>query len=346
MNNDTIHNNDSEPQSSQMRSKEQSKNRQENKRRRSRLSQLRARKKFRRNVVRVIIHTLAWGGVAVLYYTVISLFFDTPYEYALKESTAMLRSEYERLESRYDSLTTAMESIEARDRNIFGIMFESEPYDFTSERDDRLLELYESILEKRNDELRSELEERCNTMQQRIAALQSSTQKMVESIEAARDRSARIPAIQPINNQQLTLLTASYGLRIHPFYKSIHPHQGVDYTIPEGTRVFATADGTIKSYTLSNSTSGKSVVIDHGNGYETSYNHLSKIDIPRSRRVKRGDIIGMSGNTGLSLTPHLHYEVRYNDQRVDPIHYFFMELTPSEYQKIIKIAQSGMQSFD
>ncbi len=327
------------------RSNSQSRGR-DNKRRRSRIAQLRSRKKFRRNIVRVVIHALAWGGVAALYYTVISLFFDTPYEYALKESSAMLRQEYERLESRYDSLTMVMESIEARDKNVFGIMFESEPYDFTSEHDERLLELYESNLVKSNNELRHELEQRCAAMQQKVYALQSSTRAMVQSIEQAHDRQAHIPAIQPITNHQLTLLTASYGPRIHPFYKSIHPHQGVDYTIPEGTRVFATADGTIKSYTLSNSTSGKSVVIDHGNGYETSYNHLSKIDIPRNRRVKRGDIIGLSGNTGLSLTPHLHYEVRYNDQRVDPIHYFFMELTPSQYQKIIKIAQSGMQSFD
>ncbi len=316
------------------------------KRRKSRLAQLRRRRKFRRNVVRVVIHALAWSGVAVLYYAIISLFFDTPYEYALKESSVMLHKEYELLESRYDSLSMVMESIEARDRNIFGMMFESEPYDFTSERDDRLLELYETILEKPNNELRSELELRCGAIEKKLDALKQSTLKMVGRIEGAESKRSNIPAIQPIVNHQLTLLTASYGPRIHPFYKSIHPHQGVDYTIPEGTRVFATADGVIKSYTLSNSTSGKSVVIDHGNGYETSYNHLSKIDIPRNKRVKRGDIIGMSGNTGLSLTPHLHYEVRYNDQRVDPIHYFFMELTPSEYQKIIKIAQSGMQSFD
>ncbi len=316
------------------------------KQRRSRLAQLRSRKKIQRNILRVLIHSLAWIGAAVLYYISISLLFDTPYELALKESSVMLHEEYRHLQSRYNELSVVMKNIEERDRNIFGIMFESEPYDFTSERDEIRLALYESTLRKSDSELHTELDSRCKAMQKKIKMLQQSTLKMVEFIDRNDKKQSYIPAIQPIVNKQLTLLTASYGPRINPFYKSIHPHQGIDYTIPEGTRVFATADGIIKSYTLSNSSTGKSVVIDHGNGYETHYNHLSKIDIPRNRRVKRGDIIGMSGNTGLSLTPHLHYEVRYNDQRVDPIHYFFMELTPSEYQRIIKIAQSGMQSFD
>ncbi len=316
------------------------------KQRRSRLAQLRSRKKLRRNIVRVLIHGLAWSGVAILYYVAISLLFDTPYEIALKESSVMLHAEYDRLKSRYDELSQVMKSVEERDRNIFGIMFESEPYDFTAERNERELALYESILKRSDGELKAELAERSHAIQRKIETLKESTTRMVELIENNDKRRSHIPAIQPIVNKQLTLLTASYGPRINPFYKTIHPHQGIDYTIPEGTRVFATADGVIKSYSLSSTSTGKSVVINHGNGYETHYNHLSKIDIPRNRRVKRGDIIGMSGNTGLSLTPHLHYEVRYNDQRVDPIHYFFMELTPAEYQKIIKIAQSGMQSFD
>jgi murein DD-endopeptidase MepM/ murein hydrolase activator NlpD len=154
-----------------------------------------------------------------------------------------------------------------------------------------------------------------------------------------------IPAIQPVINPQLSLLTASYGMRIHPFFKTLKSHQGVDYTLPEGSRVFATADGTIKEVST-RSTSGQSVVIDHGNGFETSYSHLGKINVRKGEKVKRGDIIALSGNTGLSLAPHLHYEVRNNGMRVDPIHYFFLELSPAEYQRIIHIAQSGMQSFD
>ena len=164
--------------------------------------------------------------------------------------------------------------------------------------------------------------------------------------DSAGSRCDNIPSIQPVINKQLTLLTASYGMRIHPFYKTLQSHQGVDYTIPEGSRVFATADGTVREVAQRNSTSGQTVVIDHGNGYETSYNHLSKINVRKGQQVRRGDIIALSGDTGLSLAPHLHYEVRYNGMRVDPIHYFFMELSPTEYQRLMRIAQSGMQSFD
>ena len=110
--------------------------------------------------------------------------------------------------------------------------------------------------------------------------------------------------------------------------------------------VMAPADGTVKEISDKNSTSGKTVVIDHGNGYQTSYGHLLSILVRRGQRVHRGDLIALSGNSGLSLAPHLHYEVRYNGIRVDPIHYFFMELSPDEYQRIIRISQSGMQSFD
>ena len=135
-------------------------------------------------------------------------------------------------------------------------------------------------------------------------------------------------------------------MRIHPFYKTLQSHQGVDYAIPEGSRVFATADGVVKEIKLRNSTSGQTVVIDHGSGYETLYSHLSKISVRKGQQVRRGDIIALSGDTGLSLAPHLHYEVRLGGMRVDPIHYFFMELNPTEYQRLMRIAQSGMQAFD
>ena len=178
-----------------------------------------------------------------------------------------------------------------------------------------------------------------------VADLADSYDRMAAAIDSCAYRN-RIPAIQPIINKQLTLLTASYGMRIHPFYKTLQSHQGVDYTIPEGSRVFATADGVVRDAAQRNSTQGQTVVIDHGNGYETSYSHLSKINVRKGQRVSRGEIIALSGDTGLSLSPHLHNEVRLNGMRVDPIHYFFMELTPTEYQRLMRIAQSGMQSFD
>ncbi len=297
-------------------------------------------------VVRSVIHLLIWLGAIMLYYMVYSLFFDTPAEYLMKHSTDRLREEYALLEARYDSLVEVADNIAARDRNIFRILFESDPYDFDREDRTERLTRYEEILNRSTHRLRRELGNRTWEMEERLRELDGSYRSLQRQIDSMGEACNYIPAIQPVINQQLSLLTASYGMRIHPFYKTLKSHQGVDYTIPEGSRVFATADGWVKEVSSKSSTAGQTVVIDHGNGFETSYSHLGKINVSRGQSVRRGDIIALSGNTGLSLSPHLHYEVRHNGMRVDPIHYFFLELSPTEYQRIIRIAQSGMQSFD
>ena len=300
----------------------------------------------KQKAIRITFHVLVWFGAAILYYVGFSLFFDTPVEYELKHSTDQLRDEYTRLEARYDSLRTVMENVSERDRNVFNILFESDPYDFDTEYETKRLATYESLLDKSDRQIILELKEKVRQSEATLTKLNESYLELQRLLDTVGDGRNRIPAIQPVINQQLTLLTASYGMRIHPFYKTLQSHQGVDYTIPEGSRVFATADGTVREVAQRNSTSGQTVVIDHGNGYETSYSHLLAVNVRRGQEVRRGDIIGLSGNTGLSIAPHLHYEVRHNGMRVDPIHYFFMELSPVEYQRIIRIAQSGMQSFD
>lgn len=300
---------------------------------------------LRQRLLRGGVSALIWLGAISLYYVVYSLFFDTPTEYMMKHSTDLLREEYGRLEARYDSLRLVADNITERDRNIFRILFESDPYSLDRERRTEQLSRYEELQGRSTYRLKRELGDRTYEMEKRLHELETSYNKIEQQIDSLGDNCNRIPAIQPVINPQLSLLTASYGMRIHPFFKTLKSHQGVDYTIPEGSRVFATADGTIKEVST-RSTSGKSVVIDHGNGFETSYSHLGKINVRKGEKVRRGDIIALSGNSGLSLAPHLHYEVRNNGMRVDPIHYFFLELSPAEYQRIIRIAQSGMQSFD
>lgn len=292
------------------------------------LTRLRKRKRRKQNIIRATIHFFVWAGVAVLYYIGFSVFFDTPVEYELKHSTDRLRREYTALVQRYDTLTTVMRNLSERDRNVFRILFESDPYDFDSEYERKQAATYENIFNRSSRRLKRELRERVAEMETRLDELNDTYLDLQARIDSAGSRCDNIPSIQPVINKQLTLLTASYGMRIHPFYKTLQSHQGVDYTIPEGSRVFATADGTVREVAQRNSTSGQTVVIDHGNGYETSYNHLSKINVRKGQQVRRGDIIALSGDTGLSLAPHLHYEVRYNGMRVDPIHYFSWSFRP------------------
>lgn len=282
----------------------------------------------------------------MLYYIGFSLLFDTPLEHRMRHSTDRLRTEYDVLVQRYDSLEMILDNITARDRSVFRILFESDPYDLDTEQSEERLALHEKNISKSRRELKGDLDARIEAMTRRVADLEASYQTLKQLGDSLGERSNAIPSIQPVLNKQLTLLTTGYGNILNPFYHTPKSHQGVDYTLAEGSSVFATADGVVKEISDKNSTRGKTVVIDHGNGYQTSYGHLLSTLVRKGQRVQRGDVIALSGNSGLSLAPHLHYEVRYNGLRVDPVHYFFMELTPDEYQRIIRIAQSGMQSFD
>lgn len=300
---------------------------------------------FKKKFLRGVVHAFAWTGMAVLYYFAFSIFFDTPLEYEMKHSTRMLRQQYDSLSRRYDTIEKVLMNVIDRDRSVFRTLFESDPYNFDTDFEKKKWEAQEKLLTKSNKELGKLFLEKLRSFEKRGSEQLFTLATLEQAADSLKDRFDNIPAIQPVINKELTLLTASYGMRIHPFYRTLQSHQGVDYTVPEGSRVFATADGRVKEI-ATRSTAGRTIVIDHGNGYETSYSHLLAVNVRRGQEVRRGDIIGLSGNTGLSIAPHLHYEVRHNGMRVDPIHYFFMELSPVEYQRIIRIAQSGMQSFD
>ena len=294
----------------------------------------------------ILIKLLVWLGVVIVWYTILTFAVDMPREYKLRHSSDKMRSEYELLSERYDSLMLILDNVAERDQNVFRKLFESNPYELESSDYKGRPELYEELADMSN----VDLDKRLSTM---VAAAQQQESKMLEAFDVMRSGLSdlgtsieNIPAIQPVNNRHLTLLAAGKKPLINPFYRAMHEHHGIDYLVSEGTPVFATADGKIKSLSEKNSSHGKAITIDHGNGYQTSYSHLLDIRVKKGQKVKRGDIIALSGNTGLSFAPHLHYEVIYNDTRVDPIHYFFLELSPEEYQRIIRIALSSMQSFD
>ena len=304
------------------------------------------RRTRRQRVVRFFIRLFAWVAVIIIYYFSFSLLFDTPYEHKIRQSTKLLKEEYNRLSERYDSLEMVLDNITAREKGVFRTLFEADPYDLDVEQSEERVALYEKNVSKSKSQLASDLEQKISDLSQRADELENSWKRIKELGDNLGEKSKNIPSIQPVLNQQLTLLTAGYGTILNPFYRTLKSHQGVDYTVAEGSSVFATADGVVKEISDKSSTLGKTIIIDHGNGYKTSYSHLLSVGVRRGQKVQRGDIIALSGNSGLSLAPHLHYEVRYNDLRIDPIHYFYMELSPVEYQRIMRIAQSGMQSFD
>ncbi len=297
-------------------------------------------------ILTLSVHLLLWIASVTLFYVLLSIFVDMPAETELRNTNNKLNSEYDKMSERYEELTEVMDNVVARDENVFRKLFESNPYDLTIDDDEERIALHESLMDLDNDELLSELNNKLQSAENDKDALTRSYEDMMYAHETTSLSIDCIPAIQPVNNRQLTLLAAGKKPLINPFHRTMREHHGVDYLIPEGTAVFATADGTVQSLSEKNTTHGKAITIDHGNGYQTSYSHLLDIRVKRGDKVKRGDIIAMSGNSGLSFAPHLHYEVIFNGTRVDPVHYFFLELNAEEYQRIIRIALSSMQSFD
>ena len=294
----------------------------------------------------LLIRTSVWVGMILFWWIILSVSVDTPTEHRLRHSTDDLRQEYIVMLERYDSLNSIVDNVVRRDENVFRKLFESNPYDLSADLQNERISLHEQLMQMNNDELMDILANRIQYADKKESMVIRSSDDMKYNISTGVLSIDCVPAIQPVNNKQLTLLAAGKKPLINPFHRAMREHHGVDYLVPEGTAVFATADGTVKTLSEKNSTHGKAITIDHGNGYETSYSHLLDTRVRKGQKVKRGDIIALSGNSGLSFAPHLHYEVRYRDTRVDPIHYFFLELSPEEYQRIIRIALSSMQSFD
>ena len=168
-----------------------------------------------------------------------------------------------------------------------------------------------------------------------------------EVIELAENKErlyAAIPAIQPIANKELVRLSSGFGIRIHPVYKVRKMHTGIDFSAPIGTPNYATADGVVEKVKVSFSGYGKNLLVDHGYGFKTRYAHMHEFAVRKGQRIKRGQVIGYVGNTGTSTGPHLHYEVIKNNRKINPVHYFFKDLNPDEYEKIVELASIENQS--
>lgn len=289
---------------------------------------------------------LVWCGMIIMWYVVIALIFDTPAEKRMNDEHEEINREYNMLVEHYNSVSAVIENVKERDINVFRKLFESNPYDLGANDEQQRYAQQAEYMKMDNDELLEHFGDKLKFAEANMAELLDSQDDLVYNITNSAIPHNNIPTIQPVNNRQLTLLAAGKKPLINPFHRAMREHHGVDYLVPEGTAVFATADGVIKSLSEKNSSHGKAITISHGYGYETSYSHLLDIRVKKGDKVKRGDIIALSGNSGLSFAPHLHYEVIFNDMRVDPVHYFFKELTAEEYRRIKNIAVSSMQSFD
>jgi murein DD-endopeptidase MepM/ murein hydrolase activator NlpD len=274
-------------------------------------------------------------------------YFESPKELILKNEIKELEYYYDNLSQEVQNMNNILGGIEHRDDNIYRVVLGAEPID-KSIRDAGVggVDRYKDIREKNIDheEIVLNLNEKVDLLRRKIYIESKSQDEVVKMAEKKEKLYAAIPAIQPISNKQLVALASGFGWRTHPIYKVKKLHTGIDFAASIGTPIYATADGTVAEVSVKFSGYGKMVEVNHGFGYRTRYAHMHEFAVRSGQTIKRGDLIGYVGNTGLSTAPHLHYEVLINGDHVDPVHYFYNDLTAAEYEKVLELASIENQS--
>lgn len=271
-------------------------------------------------------------------------FFDSPKERILQREIDQYEVNFQLLNDKLDLLFSVMEDMEHRDDQIYRVIFEAEPIPRTI-RDAAFggADRYEQFEGFNNSKIIASTQRRIDELSAKLYVQSISYDEVFQMAKDKADMLASIPAIVPIEKGTQRLVSG-FGPRIHPIYKTLRPHTGVDFTAPTGTPVYAPGNGVVTTVERNRHGYGLMVVIDHGYGYETLYAHLSKFNVRVGQEVKRGEIIGFVGNTGVSTAPHLHYEVIRHGNKVNPINYFFNDLTPEEFEYIIEVASRVNQS--
>jgi murein DD-endopeptidase MepM/ murein hydrolase activator NlpD len=301
----------------------------------------------RDKIFKVLTYVAASFVVAVLFNIIFNFFFDTPKTKGLKMENNQLLFQYTLLNERLEQINNVLDDLRHRDDNIYRTIFEAEPI-HKSIRAAGFggVDRYKELEKMKNAEIVISTARRLDEI---ISKTYVQTVSYDEIIDLARNKEkmlSSLPAIQPIANKDLTRTASGWGYRIHPIYKIRKFHYGMDFTAPTGTEIYATADGTVDEINRSKRGYGNKIIIDHGFGYKTLYAHLSDFKVKRGEKVNRGDVIGYVGNTGLSTAPHLHYEVFLHGKKVNPVNYYFNDLSPEEYDKMIELSLRAGQSFD
>lgn len=284
---------------------------------------------------------------AFLLITLVQRYFPSSAERKLRQENATLRYSYGVLEKEIDNLEQRMAAIEKRDNQVYRDIFESDPIpDSARVRITERLGELKKIAGMSQDGLIQSISGTLDRLHNRMNFQQKSFDNIEKLIARKEDLLAAIPAIQPVNNEQLERVASGFGYRIDPVYKIPKMHAGLDFTAPTGTPVYATADGTVSEASYNTGGYGNIVKIDHGFGYESWYAHMVRLKARNGQKVKRGEVIGWVGSTGKSTGPHLHYEVHKNGIAVDPVYYFYNDLTPEQYNRLLQLAATRNQSFD
>lgn len=283
------------------------------------------------------------AAILVLVYN----FVDSPKEKTQKREIAQLQLQYDILNDQLDKFTTVLKDLQDRDDNIYRVIFESEPIP-SSIREAGIggIDRYEKLKGYSNSDIIIEISKKMDKIMGQLYVQSKSFDEVFAMAKNKEDMLASIPAIQPVRNKDLKRIGSYFGTRMDPFYKVKKFHEGVDFTAPVGTEIYATGNGVVNTAGRNFGGYGNEVIVDHGYSYSTHYAHLSKILVRNGEKVTRGQLIGLVGNTGKSTAPHLHYEVRKNGRAVNPIYFFYNDITPGQFEQMLELSSNPSQSMD
>lgn len=288
------------------------------------------------------------GGIVlgIIFLFLFLIFFPSPREKQLQNEKEALHSQLEMLNRQVDQMQLVMTDLQQRDDNLYRVLFGAEPIPLNIRQGaQRKISYYEQIAQMTNNQLSADLTLKVDVLEKELYVQSKSYDEIIDMAKTREIRMENIPAIQPVLNKDLKRVASGYGVRIDPVYHVRKFHQGMDFTAPTGTEVFATGNARVEFVGWKQGY-GNTIILNHGFGYKTVYAHLYKSLVRRGQKVRRYDIIALVGNTGKSTGPHLHYEVRLNDRPVDPRNYYFYDLSPEEYDQMIQLSNNFGQMLD
>jgi len=284
-------------------------------------------------------------GVVIV--AILFQYIDSPKEKLLRQQNEIYKANYSVIQDRVRRLELQMTELESRDNEVYRSIFESSPIpDSARLKDIEALKEVRMIQNLSSTQLLTNLITQLNNLSVRSAFQDKSYVEVSVMVKNKEKLLRAIPAIQPLSNNNLNRIASGFGKRIDPIYKTYRVHFGLDFAAPSGTPIYATADGVVKVAGFNSDGYGNKVVIDHGFGYQTLYGHMVRVNVNPGQSVVRGSVIGYVGTTGKSTGPHCHYEVIKNGTKVDPVYYFYNDLTPAQFDRILKAAAANKQSLD
>lgn len=274
-------------------------------------------------------------------------FFQSPEERKLSMELKQMEISYNQLTKRMKFIDKVLIDLENRDNRIYRVIFEADPIDASVRKmGDGGSEENDEYQNFSTSNLISSSKKSLENIEKQIYVQSKSFDELAVLIKKKSQLLAAIPSIQPISNKDLTRIASGFGYRIDPVYKTIKFHAGLDFTCPTGTPIYATGDGVVEESKFNSGGYGNNIIVNHGYGYKTHYCHCSKLLVSEGEKVIRGQVIGLVGSTGKSTGPHLHYEVYKGTEKIDPINFFFNDLTPAQYEQMVNMAEQSNQSFD